>query len=68
MTNIRRRQFLWTVAGASAAAQTSPKPNILWITCEDMSPNLGCFGDTFAKTPSIDALAQRGLDRRDLLG
>ncbi len=61
VTNIRRRQFLWTALGAGASAQAEPKPNILWITCEDMSPNLGCYGDAFAKTPAIDALAQRGL-------
>ena len=26
-------------------------PNILWITAEDMSPKLGCYGDTYATTP-----------------
>ena len=33
------------------------KPNILWITCEDVSPFLGCYGDTRAITPNIDKLA-----------
>ena len=33
------------------------RPNILWITAEDMSPTLGCYGDSFATTPSIDQLA-----------
>lgn len=37
------------------------RPNILWITCEDTSPTLGCYGDTFAVTPSLDALAARGM-------
>jgi arylsulfatase A-like enzyme len=32
-------------------------PNILWITAEDMSPTLGCYGDEFATTPHIDRLA-----------
>lgn len=32
-------------------------PNILWITAEDMSATLGCYGDEFATTPHIDALA-----------
>ncbi|MEL0118978.1 MAG: sulfatase-like hydrolase/transferase [Opitutae bacterium] len=32
-------------------------PNILWITAEDMSPTLGCYGDAFADTPHIDKLA-----------
>lgn len=35
--------------------------NILWITCEDISPNLGCYGDSAAKTPVIDQLAAEGV-------
>ncbi|MHC4323284.1 MAG: sulfatase-like hydrolase/transferase [Planctomycetota bacterium] len=37
------------------------KPNILWITCEDVSPLLGCYGDKLAITPNIDKLAGEGL-------
>ena len=37
------------------------RPNILWITAEDMSPVLGCYGDKDAITPNIDALAKSGL-------
>jgi uncharacterized sulfatase len=37
------------------------RPNILWLTCEDMSPDLGCYGDTYAKTPHIDQLASRSI-------
>jgi len=38
------------------------KPNILWITCEDVSsPYLGCYGDIFAKTPNIDGLAEESV-------
>ncbi|MHC4425137.1 MAG: sulfatase-like hydrolase/transferase [Planctomycetota bacterium] len=33
------------------------RPNILWITCEDISPYLGCYGDSYAITPNIDELA-----------
>lgn len=36
-------------------------PNILWITAEDMSPYLGCYGDSFATTPNIDALAKESV-------
>ena len=32
-------------------------PNILWVTCEDTSPYLGCYGDPDAITPNIDKLA-----------
>jgi arylsulfatase A-like enzyme len=37
------------------------QPNILWLTNEDMSPYLGCYGDPDAVTPNIDALAARSL-------
>lgn len=43
-----------------AIAQTQ-RPNILWITCEDISPNLGCYGDRYAITPTLDALATQGV-------
>ncbi len=36
-------------------------PNILWITAEDMSPTLGCYGDDYAITPNIDQLASDGV-------
>ncbi len=46
----------------AAEAQSSPRrPNILWITCEDISPNLGCYGDAYAVTPNIDRLATQGV-------
>jgi len=37
------------------------KPNILWLVAEDLSPHLGCYGDTFATTPNIDRLASQSL-------
>jgi arylsulfatase A-like enzyme len=37
------------------------QPNILWITCEDMSPHLGCYDDPLARTPTIDRLASQGV-------
>ncbi|MCU0978711.1 MAG: sulfatase, partial [Pirellulaceae bacterium] len=45
----------WSSAGAAEL------PNILWITCEDTGPELGCYGDRYAKTPNLDELAQRSL-------
>jgi arylsulfatase A-like enzyme len=41
--------------------QAADVPNILWITCEDSSPMLGCYGDNYATTPNLDALAARGM-------
>ena len=31
------------------------KPNILWILAEDLSQDLGCYGNTVVKTPVLDA-------------
>ena len=36
------------------------RPNILWITVEDISPDLGCYGDPLAHTPTLDAMASKG--------
>ncbi len=44
----------------SGTAAVGDRPNILWITCEDISPRLGCYGDAFAITPTLDGLASRG--------
>ncbi|MDP6718319.1 MAG: sulfatase, partial [Pirellulaceae bacterium] len=41
-------------------AESDP-PNILWITAEDMSATLGCYGDEYAITPSIDRLSKESV-------
>ena len=40
------------------------RPNILWITCEDMGPHLGCYGDKVARTPNLDRFAKDSLRYR----
>ncbi|HEX8912921.1 MAG TPA: sulfatase-like hydrolase/transferase, partial [Humisphaera sp.] len=49
---------------ASAAEPGPARPNILWLTTEDIGPQLGCYGDAYADTPNIDKLAARGLRYR----
>jgi arylsulfatase A-like enzyme len=46
---------------AAAAPTPAVRPNILWLTAEDFSPNLGCYGDTYAGTPALDALAKESV-------
>ena len=36
------------------------RPNILWLSAEDISPHLGCYGDLEAITPNLDQLAKEG--------
>lgn len=45
----------------AAAEPADPRPNILWISCEDISPHLGCYGDPCAITPHLDRLASEGV-------
>jgi len=49
------------LAASLAGQQPQKRPNILWISTEDMSPHLGCYGDRVAKTPNIDKLASQGI-------
>ena len=67
-----RRQFLRITSGSAAAMMLSgislqaeeantQQPNILWVSCEDISPDLGCYGDSYAVTPNIDKLADEGV-------
>ncbi len=66
---LTRRDFVKLAAGASvcaasglgAHASEASKPNILWITSEDNGPHLGCYGDEYADTPNLDALAAAGM-------
>ncbi len=44
----------------SAVYAADDLPNILWLTTEDIGPELGCYGDTYADTPNLDALAAKG--------
>ncbi len=37
------------------------RPNILWLSAEDISPHIGCFGDPYAITPHIDKLTTEGV-------
>ncbi len=47
----------FVILHSSFAAQ----PNILWLTSEDHSPLMGCYGDKVARTPNVDALAAKGM-------
>lgn len=52
--------FIGTPSAALAETPESDRPNILWISCEDLSPILGCYGDRTATTPNLDRLATAG--------
>ncbi|MDX2181096.1 MAG: sulfatase [Bryobacteraceae bacterium] len=53
-----RRTFI--PVAASALAQPAAKPNVLFLSVDDMNDWVGCLGFKRAQTPHIDALAKRG--------
>ena len=45
-----------------AYAQKTPKPNIIYIMCDDMGyGDLGCYGQSYISTPNIDNMAKEGM-------
>ena len=50
-----------TFAQAAMASEPAERPNILWLSTEDIGPQLGCYGHEVVKTPNIDAFAKRSL-------
>ncbi|NQT88936.1 sulfatase-like hydrolase/transferase [bacterium] len=64
-TPLTRRHFLLAAPAAFMAtrihAAPAERPNILWITCEDISPDLGCYGNAYARTPRLDSLARESV-------
>jgi arylsulfatase A-like enzyme len=55
--------FSAAIATRSSAikADAVSRPNILWMVSEDNNPYLGCYGDPIAHTPTLDALAKKGV-------
>ena len=48
---------LFTLNPAFAAK----RPNILWLSAEDINAHFGCYGDPHAITPNVDQLAKEGV-------
>jgi uncharacterized sulfatase len=52
------------VHAAGFEGESGARPSLLWITCEDMSPHLGAYGERGALTPHLDRLAREGVRYR----
>jgi len=60
MDQLKKILLLPFLFGGAIVAQN--KPNILWVTIEDTSPQfIGCYGNKDARTPVIDRLAREGV-------
>ncbi|HIA70714.1 TPA: hypothetical protein EYN98_32635 [Candidatus Poribacteria bacterium] len=45
-----------------SSVKSDERPNFLWLNTHDLSArHLGCYGDTYAKTPNLDKLAAQGV-------
>ncbi|PRY85719.1 sulfatase family protein [Mongoliibacter ruber] len=52
---------LFLYVSHAAFSQSAEKPNILWLSVEDISPMLEMYGDQSISTPNIDRLAKEGI-------
>ena len=54
--------FVCLITLSCATEKKEDKPlNVVWISCEDMGPILGAYGNTIIKTPNLDRLASEGV-------
>jgi len=51
----------FSVRATQAADPPACRPNILWLTGENMGPDLGCYGEQEVRTPALDRLAADGV-------
>ncbi|EAQ81084.1 sulfatase family protein [Blastopirellula marina] len=58
---IRTALSLFVLLLSAAWLQADDRPNILWITIEDWSPDLSCYGTKGIQTPHVDQLAAEGI-------
>lgn len=64
LTHLLRCCLFIAILGINTASNFRPqleKPNILWITSEDMNAFIGAYGDALAHTPNLDKLASVGV-------
>lgn len=53
--------FYWMPITINAQKKKEEPLNVVWISCEDMGPILGAYGNSVIKTPHLDKLASEGV-------
>ncbi len=55
--------YPYTAAGMTVrhAGERVDRPNIVWVSVEDINPLLGCYGNSYATTPHLDGFALQGI-------
>jgi arylsulfatase A-like enzyme len=49
-----------TAAALALLLAAPPRPNVVWVVVDDMSPHFGCQGERLIATPNVDRLAAAG--------
>lgn len=49
------------IVAMTMPVSAAERPNVLLIVSEDNGPELGCYGDPYARTPNLDRLAGEGV-------
>jgi iduronate 2-sulfatase len=52
---------LLTIVGCNRPREAVMRPNILFVSIDDLRPALGAYGDPIAITPNLDQLAAEGM-------
>ncbi|MBI1374535.1 MAG: sulfatase-like hydrolase/transferase [Phycisphaera sp.] len=50
-----------TVSSLARVAHAAGRTNVLFLICDDLNCDIGCYGHPQVKTPNIDRLAARGV-------
>ena len=53
--------ILLLFSSLTGVASCESKPNVLFLICDDLNCDLGCYGHPVVRSPNIDRLAERGL-------
>ena len=61
LTLLTRAVVVLLCVAAPVRAVAAERPNILWITIEDWSPLMSCYGTKGIHTPHVDKLAAEGI-------
>lgn len=56
--------FALTMVGCDRTSEKTSRPNVLFISIDDLRPTLGVYDDPVAITPNIDQLAGEGMTFR----
>ena len=64
--NSTMQTHLWAMLSlllilVGCGSSPADRPNILWISLEDITPMMGAYGDEYARTPVFDSLAAEGI-------